>query len=88
MEFGECIYDFDVIDVAERSPLHNQHLEGEEGNLKTSKSWCGPLNQLIGIYLYYCVQNIIGIEIERSKIHFIVFEHLHFSWDSILKNSF
>ena len=52
MEFGECIYDFDVIDVAERSPLHNQHLEGEEGleegNLKTSKSWCGPLNQLIG----------------------------------------
>lgn len=49
MEFGECIYDFDVIDVAERSPLHNQHLEGEEGNLKTSKSWCGPLNQLIGI---------------------------------------
>ena len=50
MEFGECVYDFDVIDVAERSPLHYQHPDQvlEEG-LKTSKSWCGPLNQLIGM---------------------------------------
>ena len=62
MEFGECIYDFDVIDVAERSPLHNQHLEGEEGleegNLKTSKSWCGPLNQLIGTIGYFHLKTL------------------------------
>ena len=54
MEFGECIYDFDLIDVAERSPLNSQcHQEKlEEGLLKTSKSWCGPLSQLIGTYFH------------------------------------
>ena len=51
MEFGgECIYDFDIIDIAERSPV--QYLEekqkASEDGLRTSKSWCGPLNHLIG----------------------------------------
>ena len=44
MEFGDCCYDFDIIDIAERSPLHRE----QEKELRTSKSWCGPLTQLIG----------------------------------------
>ena len=53
MEFGECALDFDIIDVAERSPLscyfdgHQEQRSLEEG-LRTSKSWCGPVNNLIG----------------------------------------
>ena len=36
MEFGECIYDFDIIDVAERSPLNyldeqNRRFSEEQG---------------------------------------------------------
>ena len=51
MECGECIYDFDLIDAAERSPLNASQDDPEEG-LKTSKSWCGPLSQLIGQFMF------------------------------------
>ena len=52
MEFGECAFDFDIIDVAERSPItcfqkREQRRNSDEG-LKTSKSWCGPVHSLIG----------------------------------------
>lgn len=49
----EYLYDFDVIDIAERSPVKfassqsKPDLLVEEG-LKTSKSWCGPISSLIG----------------------------------------
>ena len=59
MEFGECVYDFDIIDIAERSPqaVLNHLQKGKksdaksattEEGLRSSKSWCGPLTQLLG----------------------------------------
>ena len=51
MDFGECVFDFDIIDVAERSPLNSfkqREQRSLEDGLRTSKSWCGPVNNLIG----------------------------------------
>ena len=44
MEFGECIYDFDIIDVAERSPLNYL----DEQNRRSSEeqgSFCQALSR-------------------------------------------
>ena len=64
MEFGECAFDFDIIDVAERSPLtcfqkREQRRNSDEG-LKTSKSWCGPVHSLIG-------KNILVVSISKPE---------------------
>ena len=37
MDFGECIYDFDIIDVAERSPLN--YIDEPNGRSSEEQGW-------------------------------------------------